>query len=189
MSDGAHRLFVLAFLMLSLALLVVAQGTQFITGPCTSDANCASGCCGFNSGKCAGPIIAQERDGGCGFGDAQPNDIAARLFRVLSLHLLLPLLLPLPPLPLTHDHLPPARGLETVLERNLSLVPARAILIALLAVAASTLGNARAPSSRKSVTEAADLVIGSPMMTQLESFADCRGEGCDTGPEVRFHAE
>src|SRR2546430_1600786 len=62
-------------------MLVVAQGSQFITGPCTSDTDCASGCCGFNSGKCAGPIVAQERDGGCGFGDAQPNDIAARILR------------------------------------------------------------------------------------------------------------
>ncbi|THU95428.1 hypothetical protein K435DRAFT_798143 [Dendrothele bispora CBS 962.96] len=56
-------------------------GTQFITGACGSDADCASGCCGFNSGKCAGAIIAQERDGGCGFGDAQPNDNAAKALR------------------------------------------------------------------------------------------------------------
>jgi hypothetical protein len=63
------------------ALLVVAQGTQFITGPCTSDADCADGCCGFNTGKCAGPIVAQERDGGCGFGNAQPNDNAAQALR------------------------------------------------------------------------------------------------------------
>jgi hypothetical protein len=55
-----------------------AAGTQFITGPCNSDADCADSCCGFNSGKCAGPIIAQERDGGCGFGNAQPNSIAAQ---------------------------------------------------------------------------------------------------------------
>ncbi|RDL38728.1 Uncharacterized protein BP5553_03068 [Venustampulla echinocandica] len=53
-------------------------GKQFITGACTSDADCAAGCCGFNSGKCAGPVVAQERDGGCGFGDAQPNDNAAQ---------------------------------------------------------------------------------------------------------------
>lgn len=53
-------------------------GTQFITGPCTSDGDCASGCCGFKSGKCAGAVVAQERDGGCGFGDAQPNDNAAK---------------------------------------------------------------------------------------------------------------
>ncbi|PIL27779.1 hypothetical protein GSI_10932 [Ganoderma sinense ZZ0214-1] len=59
----------------------VAPGSQFITGPCSSDADCASGCCGFKSGKCAGAIVAQERDGGCGFGDAQPNDNAARKLR------------------------------------------------------------------------------------------------------------
>ncbi|ELR09943.1 hypothetical protein GMDG_04419 [Pseudogymnoascus destructans 20631-21] len=57
-----------------------APGSQFITGACTSDADCASACCGFNSGKCAGPVVAQERDGGCGFGDAQPNDTAANAF-------------------------------------------------------------------------------------------------------------
>lgn len=53
-------------------------GKQFITGQCLSDADCASGCCGFKSGKCAGAIIAQTRDGGCGFGDATPNDTAAQ---------------------------------------------------------------------------------------------------------------
>lgn len=63
--------------MLSIVPLLVT-GLQFITGPCTSDADCASGCCGFNTGKCAGPIVAQERDGGCGFGDPEPNDNAAR---------------------------------------------------------------------------------------------------------------
>ncbi|KIV97785.1 hypothetical protein PV10_01493 [Exophiala mesophila] len=68
-------------LLLNLALLVFSQGSQFITGPCTSDADCASGCCGFNSGKCAGPVVAQERDGGCGFGDGTPNDRAAQAFR------------------------------------------------------------------------------------------------------------
>lgn len=56
----------------------VPKGTQFITGACTSDADCASGCCGFHSGKCAGPVIAQERDGGCGFGDPFPNNKAAQ---------------------------------------------------------------------------------------------------------------
>ena len=55
-----------------------AAGTQFITGTCAKDADCASGCCGFRSGKCAGPVIAQERDGGCGFGDAAPNADAAK---------------------------------------------------------------------------------------------------------------
>ncbi|KAL0581021.1 hypothetical protein V5O48_001015 [Marasmius crinis-equi] len=58
-----------------------AAGTQFITGPCANDGECASGCCGFKSGKCAGAIIAQERDGGCGFGNPAPNDDAARKLR------------------------------------------------------------------------------------------------------------
>ncbi|KAF2474925.1 uncharacterized protein BDR25DRAFT_311322 [Lindgomyces ingoldianus] len=62
---------------LGLSLLVASQGTQFITGPCQSDAECASGCCGFNTGKCAGPVVAQQRDGGCGFGDPTPNANAA----------------------------------------------------------------------------------------------------------------
>jgi hypothetical protein len=55
-----------------------ANGSQFITGQCTSDADCASGCCGFKTGKCAGAVIAQTRDGGCGFGNATPNDNAAK---------------------------------------------------------------------------------------------------------------
>ncbi|KAH8833169.1 hypothetical protein DL96DRAFT_1457952 [Flagelloscypha sp. PMI_526] len=57
---------------------LLGRGSQFITGPCTSDSDCAAGCCGFNTGKCAGPIVALQRDGGCGFGDAQANDDAAR---------------------------------------------------------------------------------------------------------------
>ncbi|ERF73711.1 hypothetical protein EPUS_00965 [Endocarpon pusillum Z07020] len=68
----------IAFLAMNLAFMVAAQGTQFITGECTSDADCASGCCGFNTGKCAGAIVAQGRDGGCGFGDDAPNDTAAK---------------------------------------------------------------------------------------------------------------
>ncbi|KAG7094481.1 hypothetical protein E1B28_008079 [Marasmius oreades] len=58
-----------------------APGTQFITGPCTTDADCASGCCGVNSAKCAGAIIALTRDGGCGHGDAQSNSRAAAVLR------------------------------------------------------------------------------------------------------------
>jgi hypothetical protein len=53
----------------------------FITDDCESDADCESDCCGFNTGKCAGPVIAQERDGGCGFNDPQPNNRAERVFR------------------------------------------------------------------------------------------------------------
>jgi hypothetical protein len=71
----------LPLILQTVTLLVAGQGTQFITGACTSDADCASSCCGFNSGKCAGPVIAQERDGGCGFGDAQPNNQAEIAFR------------------------------------------------------------------------------------------------------------
>ncbi|KAK5045706.1 hypothetical protein LTR84_009075 [Exophiala bonariae] len=79
--NGTSKSFLL-LLVLNLALFVFGQGgTQFITGVCTSDADCASGCCGFNTGKCAGPVIAQERDGGCGFGDGTPNDRAAQAFR------------------------------------------------------------------------------------------------------------
>ncbi|KAF2441296.1 hypothetical protein P171DRAFT_475680 [Karstenula rhodostoma CBS 690.94] len=57
----------------NLCLYVAAQGTQFITGACTSDADCATLCCGFRTSKCAAVIPAQERDGGCGFGNAQSN--------------------------------------------------------------------------------------------------------------------
>ncbi|TDL14204.1 hypothetical protein BD410DRAFT_809924 [Rickenella mellea] len=63
------------------------RGNQFVTGPCTQDSDCQQGCCAFNTGKCAGPAIAQTRDGiaqtrdgGCGFGNAQPNcNVAAAL--------------------------------------------------------------------------------------------------------------
>ena len=69
------------FSLLAFLTTAHSQGTQFITGPCTSDSACASSCCGFNTGKCAGPIVAQQRDGGCGFGDAGPNDRAAQALR------------------------------------------------------------------------------------------------------------
>jgi len=68
-------LLVNAALMASAAVLPRA-GTQFITGPCASDNDCATSCCGFKSGKCAAAVVAQERDGGCGFGDVAPNNIA-----------------------------------------------------------------------------------------------------------------
>ncbi|KAJ3106189.1 hypothetical protein HDU97_006822 [Phlyctochytrium planicorne] len=55
-----------------------SQEEDFITDVCTSDDDCASGCCGFCTGKCAGAIIALQRDGGCGFGDSKPNDNAPR---------------------------------------------------------------------------------------------------------------
>ncbi|KAJ7497785.1 hypothetical protein FB451DRAFT_1550579 [Mycena latifolia] len=56
------------------------RGNQFVTGPCTQDSDCQQGCCAFNTGKCAGPAVAQTRDGGCGFGNAKPNcNVAAAL--------------------------------------------------------------------------------------------------------------
>ncbi|KAF2807116.1 uncharacterized protein BDZ99DRAFT_522748 [Mytilinidion resinicola] len=78
-----YKFMTAAFVLLNLSLPALTQGTgtQFITGPCASDADCASGCCGFNSGKCAGAIIALTRDGGCGFGDATPNGNAAAALR------------------------------------------------------------------------------------------------------------
>jgi len=70
--------FTTAFVLTNFALLVASQGNQFVTGPCTSDADCAEGCCAFNTGLCAGPVVAQENaDGGCGFGNPFPNNNAA----------------------------------------------------------------------------------------------------------------
>ncbi|KIW14244.1 hypothetical protein PV08_07026 [Exophiala spinifera] len=76
-NNSISKTLAIVLLFLSFTTFVLGAGTQFITGPCTSDADCASGCCGFNSGKCAGPVVAQERDGGCGFGDPSPNANAA----------------------------------------------------------------------------------------------------------------
>ncbi|KAJ7109623.1 hypothetical protein C8R43DRAFT_1113853 [Mycena crocata] len=76
--------YVRAGLVINFALIVTAAviprvpaGTQFVTGPCTADADCAEGCCAFTTGKCAGPVIALTRDGGCGFGTGTPNANAA----------------------------------------------------------------------------------------------------------------
>jgi len=45
------------------------KGTQFITGQCLSDADCASGCCANPTGICSGPGAAtQQGKTGCGFG-------------------------------------------------------------------------------------------------------------------------
>jgi len=56
------------------------RGDGFVTAPCKQDSDCQQGCCAFNTGKCAGPAIAQTRDGGCGFGSAAPNcNVAAAL--------------------------------------------------------------------------------------------------------------
>ncbi|KAF7327059.1 hypothetical protein MKEN_00281200 [Mycena kentingensis (nom. inval.)] len=62
------------------ALAAKQDKLQFVTGKCAKDAECQQGCCAFTTGKCAGPGIAQTRDGGCGFGNAKPNcDVATAL--------------------------------------------------------------------------------------------------------------
>ena len=44
------------------------NGSQFITGSCLSDADCASGCCAKPDGKCSAPAVAFESGKqGCGF--------------------------------------------------------------------------------------------------------------------------
>lgn len=64
---------------------VINPGGKFITSNCASDLECTAGCCAFRTGKCAGPVIAQERDGGCGFGNPTPNRDAADAFLNLRL--------------------------------------------------------------------------------------------------------
>ncbi|KAJ7679405.1 hypothetical protein DFH06DRAFT_1078889 [Mycena polygramma] len=48
---------------------------------CSADSDCQQGCCGFSSGKCAGPAVAQTNgSGGCGHGNTSPNcNVAAAL--------------------------------------------------------------------------------------------------------------
>ncbi|KAJ7036034.1 hypothetical protein C8F04DRAFT_1210147 [Mycena alexandri] len=57
------------------------RGNQFVTGACSVDSDCQQGCCGFSTGKCAGPAVAQSNgSGGCGHGNSSPNcNVAAAL--------------------------------------------------------------------------------------------------------------
>ena len=48
--------------------LVARKGLVPISGHCARDSQCASGCCGFLTAKCASPVVAQDHDGGCGHG-------------------------------------------------------------------------------------------------------------------------
>jgi hypothetical protein len=51
-----------------------------INNTCAADSECRQGCCGFSSGKCAGPRSAQtDASGGCGHGNASPNCNVATL--------------------------------------------------------------------------------------------------------------
>lgn len=44
------------------------DGSQFITGQCVADADCASGCCAKPKGVCSAPAVANEQGKeGCGF--------------------------------------------------------------------------------------------------------------------------
>lgn len=44
------------------------DGSQFITGQCVADADCASGCCAKPKGVCSARLVADEQGKeGCGF--------------------------------------------------------------------------------------------------------------------------
>ncbi|KAJ7608019.1 hypothetical protein DFH06DRAFT_1249177, partial [Mycena polygramma] len=57
------------FALAATALVIprVPAGTQFITGPCASDGDCASGCCAKATALCAARLVALE-GAGCGGG-------------------------------------------------------------------------------------------------------------------------
>ncbi|KAJ7028344.1 hypothetical protein C8F04DRAFT_1044206 [Mycena alexandri] len=57
------------------------QSKKTVFETCKADSECQQGCCGFSSGKCAGPGIAQTNgSGGCGRGNAHLNcNVAAAL--------------------------------------------------------------------------------------------------------------
>ncbi|KAF7302061.1 hypothetical protein MIND_00772600 [Mycena indigotica] len=61
-------------------LAATQQGKKTVFTACASDSECQQGCCGFSSGKCAGPAVAQTNgSGGCGHGTAAPNCNVATL--------------------------------------------------------------------------------------------------------------
>jgi len=64
-------------------LLKSRTGTTIITAACTTDTDCASGCCGFTKATCEGACVALQRDG-CGHGDATSNANAAAALGVCS---------------------------------------------------------------------------------------------------------
>ncbi|KAJ7068699.1 hypothetical protein C8F01DRAFT_1119024 [Mycena amicta] len=56
------------------------QSKKTVFETCGSDSECQQGCCGFTSGKCAGPAVAQTNgSGGCGHGTAVANCNVATL--------------------------------------------------------------------------------------------------------------
>ncbi|KAF7294368.1 hypothetical protein HMN09_01166100 [Mycena chlorophos] len=74
--------FVTLALLATVASLAAEQTSKSsVFEACSSDSDCQQGCCGFSSGKCAGPAVAQTNgSGGCGHGTAAPNcDVATLL--------------------------------------------------------------------------------------------------------------
>lgn len=60
------------------ASAAASTGTQFITGTCGSDSDCASGCCDAVTGLCAATLVAEQDGHGCGFdGTPQASSAAA----------------------------------------------------------------------------------------------------------------
>ncbi|KAF7350621.1 hypothetical protein MSAN_01622200 [Mycena sanguinolenta] len=56
------------------------KGKKTVFETCAADRDCQQGCCGFKSGACAGPDVAQTNgSGGCGHGNASPNCNVATL--------------------------------------------------------------------------------------------------------------
>jgi hypothetical protein len=57
------------------------KGKKVVFAACAKDSECQQGCCGFKTGKCAGPDVAQTNgSGGCGRGNKSPNcDVATLL--------------------------------------------------------------------------------------------------------------
>ncbi|KAJ7859333.1 hypothetical protein B0H14DRAFT_3446713 [Mycena olivaceomarginata] len=57
------------------------KGKKVVFAVCAKDSECQQGCCGFKTGKCAGPDVAQTNgSGGCGRGNKSPNcDVATLL--------------------------------------------------------------------------------------------------------------
>ncbi|KAI1934075.1 hypothetical protein LOZ66_006168 [Ophidiomyces ophidiicola] len=58
---------VVTLLLFNTFLFAAAAGNKS-GSPCTSDVDCASGCCGFKNARCAESLLDEERFGGCGFG-------------------------------------------------------------------------------------------------------------------------
>nr|GAT52855.1 predicted protein [Mycena chlorophos] len=61
------------------------RGQQTVGGTCGKDSDCQQGCCGFSTGRCAGPAFAQEAAsgaGGCGRGNAKPNCNVSALLKL-----------------------------------------------------------------------------------------------------------